>query len=150
MKLDWNDIDTVLLDMDGTLLDRHFDDHFWLEHVPHTYARKHALSVQEAKDILIPLFRSQEKTLNWTDLDYWSDRLGLDIPLLKQEVDHLIALALTENDGLTRLVTELHKHWLYARHPGFTSDNRLGHLEQPTGRIQLPPRLYRVKIAARL
>ncbi|RII27142.1 MAG: GMP/IMP nucleotidase [Geobacter sp.] len=92
MLVNWNDIDTVLLDMDGTLLDRHFDDHFWLEHVPHTYARKHSLSVQEAKEILIPLFRSQEKTLNWTDLDYWSDRLGLDIPLLKQEVDHLIAV----------------------------------------------------------
>ena len=32
--LDWRDIDTVLLDMDGTLLDLHFDSHFWLEHLP--------------------------------------------------------------------------------------------------------------------
>ena len=32
--LDWNEIDTVLLDMDGNLLDLHFDNHFWLEHVP--------------------------------------------------------------------------------------------------------------------
>ena len=38
------------------------------------------------------MFRSQENTLNWTDLDYWSEQLGLDIPLLKHEVDHLIAV----------------------------------------------------------
>ena len=92
MRIDWNDIDTVLLDMDGTLLDRHFDDHFWLEHVPRTYAAKHGLPLAAAKDKLYRLFRSEENTLNWTDLDYWSDRLGLDIPLLKLEVEHLIAV----------------------------------------------------------
>lgn len=92
MILDWNEIDTVLLDMDGTLLDRHFDDHFWLEHVPKTFAQKHAITIAEAKEQLYRLFKSQENTLNWTDLDYWSSRLGLDIPLLKREVDHLIAV----------------------------------------------------------
>lgn len=92
MIIDWKDIDTVLLDMDGTLLDRHFDDHFWLEHVPRTYAAKRGLPLAETKEKLYALFRSQERTLNWTDLDYWSDRLSLDIPLLKREVDHLIAV----------------------------------------------------------
>jgi len=92
MTIDWKDIDTVLLDMDGTLLDRHFDDHFWLAHVPEVYARTHGIPLDQAKPILYAMFRSQEKTLNWTDLDYWSDRLGLDIPMLKREVDHLIAV----------------------------------------------------------
>jgi len=92
MLINWTDIETVLLDMDGTLLDRHFDDHFWLEHVPKRYSADRNIPLDKAKELLYGLFRSQENTLNWTDLDYWSDRLGLDIPLLKMEVDHLIAI----------------------------------------------------------
>lgn len=92
MLIDWNNIDTVLLDMDGTLLDRHFDDHFWLEHVPQRWSQRNHTTLEYAKEYLYSLFRSQEKSLNWTDLDYWSDRLKLDIPVLKQEIKHLIAV----------------------------------------------------------
>lgn len=90
--IDWDAIDTVLLDMDGTILDRHFDDHFWLEHVPRRYQEKNGGSLAEVKKQLYALFRSQENTLNWTDLDYWSLTLGLDIPVLKKELEHLIAV----------------------------------------------------------
>jgi 5'-nucleotidase len=92
MQINWNAIDTVLLDMDGTLLDRHFDDHFWLEHVPARWAARNGKDLEFARQHLYALFRSQENTLNWTDLDYWTDRLGLDVPLLKMEVQHLIAV----------------------------------------------------------
>jgi HAD superfamily hydrolase (TIGR01509 family) len=124
MKLDWHDIDTVLLDMDGTLLDRHFDDHFWLEHVPKRYAEKHGMPSDAARELLHGFFRSQENTLNWTDLDYWSDRLGLDIPQLKREVDHLIAvhpfvveflLFLKQHGKRTYLVTNAYSKTLYLK-----------------------------------
>ena len=125
MIVDWNHIDTVLLDMDGTLLDRHFDDHFWLEHVPKRYAAKNGIPLDTAKKSLYALFRSQERTLNWTDLDYWSDRLGLDIPLLKLEVEHLIAV----HPGVVEFLLFLRQHkkhiWLVTNAHSKTLDLKM-------------------------
>jgi 5'-nucleotidase len=90
--IDWNGIDAVFLDMDGTLLDLHFDNHFWLEHVPQRYAQARGLSLESAKAELIPRYRDIEGTLAWYCVDHWSRELGLDIALLKAEVDHLIAV----------------------------------------------------------
>ncbi|MCL2760350.1 MAG: HAD-IA family hydrolase [Desulfuromonadales bacterium] len=92
MPFSWDNIDTVLLDMDGTILDRRFDDYFWLEHVPMRYAEKNSSPLAATKETLYAMYKSQENSLNWTDLDYWSSQLGMDIPLLKREVDHLIAV----------------------------------------------------------
>ena len=88
--LPWDEIDTVFLDMDGTLLDLHFDNHFWLEHVPLRYAEQHRLSVDEAKQQLFPRFRAMEGSIDWYCVDYWSRELGLDISALKRELEHLI------------------------------------------------------------
>ena len=90
--LPWREIDTVLLDLDGTLLDLHFDNHFWREHVPLRYAERHGLAPRQAREKLVPLFRSKEGTMQWYCVDYWSDVLDLDIAELKAEVDHLIAV----------------------------------------------------------
>jgi 5'-nucleotidase len=92
MQLPWNTIETVLLDMDGTLLDLHFDNHFWREHVPLRFAERHGLDVESAKEQLFPKFRSVEGRMEWYCVDYWSRELGLDIAELKREVDHLIAV----------------------------------------------------------
>jgi len=90
--IDWSQVHNVLLDMDGTLLDLHFDNYFWLTHVPRRYAEKHGLSMEAARDELFPRFRKVEGTMDWYCVDYWTRELGLDIALLKEEVDHLIAV----------------------------------------------------------
>jgi HAD superfamily hydrolase (TIGR01509 family) len=92
IQLPWPDIDTVLLDMDGTLLDLHFDNHFWLVHLPQRYAELHGISRQQAEDELLPLFHAHAGQLNWYCTDFWSRELKLSVRELKREVAHLIAL----------------------------------------------------------
>ncbi|MDT4330651.1 GMP/IMP nucleotidase [Methylomonas sp. MED-D] len=90
--LDWREIDTVLLDMDGTLLDLNFDNHFWQEFVPLRYAELHGLTLEAAKVALAPRFKAMEGKLEWYCLDYWSEELNLNIAGLKQELAGLIAV----------------------------------------------------------
>lgn len=90
--LAWPDIDTVLLDMDGTLLDLHFDNHFWLHHLPQRYAQVHGTSLAMAQMELQPLFEHNAGQLNWYCLDFWTKELDLPILALKHEIAELIAL----------------------------------------------------------
>ncbi|SFT61075.1 GMP/IMP nucleotidase [Halomonas saccharevitans] len=105
--IDWRAIDTVLLDMDGTLLDLHFDSHFWLEHLPRRYVELHRLDESTQEEIRARIIREQG-TLNWYSLAYWSRELGVDVVALKREVQHLIGL---RSDALDFL------QWLKAAHP---------------------------------
>lgn len=90
--IDWRSISSVFLDMDGTLLDLNFDNHFWLEFVPLRYAERHGLSITEAKAELAPRFKGTEGKLEWYCLDYWSNQLSLDIVGLKAEISGLITV----------------------------------------------------------
>jgi GMP/IMP 5'-nucleotidase len=116
--IDWKAVDNVFLDMDGTLLDLHFDNHFWLEHVPLRFAERHGLTLEQARGDLLSRYRSREGTLEWYCVDHWSRELGLDIALLKEEIDHLIAVhphvtdfleALAERGKRRVLVTNAHQ-----------------------------------------
>jgi putative hydrolase of the HAD superfamily len=99
--LDWRTIDTVLLDMDGTLLDLHFDNHFWQAHVPLRYAEAKGLPHDVARDELMARYHARAGTLEWYSVDFWQTELELDIMRLKEEVAHLIAVHPAVVDFLT-------------------------------------------------
>ncbi|PXX99882.1 GMP/IMP nucleotidase [Halomonas sp. LBP4] len=105
--IDWRAIDTVLLDMDGTLLDLHFDSHFWLEHLPRRYVELHRLDEATQEEVRSRVLH-EKGTLNWYSLAYWSRELDVDIVALKREIQHLIGL---RGDALDFL------KWLRRAHP---------------------------------
>lgn len=91
MLTDLSHIKTVLLDMDGTLLDLHYDNFFWQSEIPRIYAEQNEMPIAEAIKILEPVFRAHEGTLNWYCVDFWADELDMDIMHHKSEVAHKIA-----------------------------------------------------------
>jgi HAD superfamily hydrolase (TIGR01509 family) len=90
--IDWRNVRTVFLDMDGTLLDLYYDNHFWREHVPLRYAEKHGISHDHARQELAVRYKHWAGTLEWYCVDFWSRELDMDIAALKEEVAHLIAV----------------------------------------------------------
>lgn len=80
----WNAVDTVLLDLDGTLLDLSFDNYFWRECVPAAWAAARGLTPEAAQVELAPRFRACEGQLEWYCIEHWSRELGLDIAALKR------------------------------------------------------------------
>jgi len=90
VQLPWERIDTVLLDMDGTLLDLYFDNHFFLEHLPRRLAEAKGIPFQAAQAELRRRYRAVEGTLDWYCLDFWEQELGLDLIALKREIVDLV------------------------------------------------------------
>lgn len=151
LALPWSRIKTVLLDMDGTLLDLNFDNVFFLETVPTTFARQSGLSFDAAKDAVLNTYKKVAGTLAWYDLDHWSRELDIDIPLLKEEVAHLIQVhphvldflrSLQKKRLPTHLVTNAHSRSIdlkMARTPigdylnTITSSHDLGHAKEQAG-----------------
>jgi len=82
--------DTLMLDMDGTVLDLAFDNYVWQELMPEEYAKLAGISADEARDYLYTRFRSMEGKLDWYCLDHWSEQLGLDVLAIHREVNERI------------------------------------------------------------
>lgn len=113
----WENIETVLLDMDGTLLDLHFDNHFWLQHVPLCYAEKHGLSAAAAYQQLMARYTAVRGSLDWYCVEFWTRELSLDIGQLKHDTAEKIAIRpdvmaflhwLNKNNKRVVLVTNAH------------------------------------------
>ena len=86
----WHDIESVFLDMDGTLLDLAFDNYFWRELVPRVYAGQRDITHDQARDHIYELYAGREGTLDWYCLDFWTEQLDLDLQALKQASSHRI------------------------------------------------------------
>ncbi len=118
MDFPWDKVTWVLLDMDGTLLDKHYDDYFWETLVPEEFARQQGLNLAAAKKEVYARYQREEGTLNWTDIDFWSRELNLDIPALKESIRHLIEVHPDTEDFLQflrkvkkRVALVTNAHW---------------------------------------
>lgn len=116
-QINWQQIQTVLLDMDGTLLDLHFDNHFWLHYLPGLLAKRNGTSLEQERHIMEQFYAQVHGTIDWYCLDYWADKLDMDIVEAKREIEHLIRLredslpfldALHESGREVVLVTNAH------------------------------------------
>ena len=87
----FNEASTVLLDMDGTLLDLDYDSYFWNEYLPIRFSQIHNKTNNEATRIVHQALEKHRGTLNWYCTDFWSYEFQLDIIGLKTEISHLIA-----------------------------------------------------------
>ena len=99
----WAAIDTVLIDMDGTLLDLKFDNWFWHEHVPARWAELRGVEPHEALRELLPRFEAARGRLDWYCVDYWSRELELDIGALAEAASAGVAWIPGAAEFLARL-----------------------------------------------
>lgn len=119
--VNWNNINTILLDMDGTLLDLHFDNYFWQHFLPARYAEVNNIEAKDAVDLLSRQFEAKRDSIEWYSTDYWSAELAMDIPALKKEIRHLISERPRATEFLVQLgkqatqrilITNAHRHSL--------------------------------------
>lgn len=88
--INWQLVDTVLLDMDGTLLDLHFDNHFWLKVVPEHISQQQQCPIEDVRQIIYDQYQQVQGTLNWYSIEYWQKQLNIDIMALKHQLSHKI------------------------------------------------------------
>jgi 5'-nucleotidase len=100
---DWSTIDTVLLDLDGTLLDQAYDNHIWRDLIPQRFAVARGLDLHDAYAEIARLFEGRSGTLDWYDIDYWTRTLGVDVAGLHREVRSHVAWLPGAREFLARI-----------------------------------------------
>ena len=103
-KINWNKINNILLDMDGTILDLSFDDYIWNRKVPENLAKVKNLKLHEAQLMLNQKMIAVRSTLDWYSFKYWKKNLGIDIDLIEEKFKHRIKF---REDALSFLKSKL-------------------------------------------
>lgn len=95
--------ETLMLDMDGTLLDLAFDNFVWRQLVPERWAEKNDMAVDEARAYLFGRYGNVQGDLKWYCLDHWSEELGMSMIDLHRDVDHRIGYLPGAEDFLEKM-----------------------------------------------
>ena len=95
--------ETLMLDMDGTILDLAYDNYMWMTHVPEQWGAKNGMSLSEARKHLFARFGAVQGELHWYCLDHWSERLDLDVMQLHRDNHERIGFLPGARDFLTQL-----------------------------------------------
>lgn len=155
-KINWTQFETILLDMDGTVLDLAFDNHFWRELIPRCLAVQRGEGLEPVRKELFALYERKQGQLDWYCLDYWSGELNLDLRALKSLSSHRIGYLPGARDFLAEvrqsgkhvvLVTNAHAHTLSVKRAvagldlyfdHFVSSHEIGYAkEQPQFWLEL-------------
>lgn len=88
--LAWADIDFVLLDMDGTLIDLYFDNYLWNVVLPQRFGEREGVDAERALELLYRDMLGSKASLDFYDLDYWIRQTRLDIDAIHEELKPLV------------------------------------------------------------
>ena len=80
----FKDIECLLIDMDGVILDNAYDNDFWQNQIPEVIADNKGIAFDDAKRLAIQIFNYKKNTKDWYDVDYWSNMLDIDIEAQKR------------------------------------------------------------------
>tara|TARA_B000000477_G_scaffold119756_1_gene120519 strand:+ start:389 stop:1042 length:654 start_codon:yes stop_codon:yes gene_type:complete len=80
----FKDIECLLIDMDGVILDNAYDNDFWQNQIPEVIADSKGIEFDDAKRLAIQIFNYKKNTKDWYDVDYWSNMLDIDIEAQKR------------------------------------------------------------------
>ncbi len=121
--------ETLMLDMDGTLLDLAFDNYIWRQLVPEKWAERHGMEVEAARSQLFGRFGSVQGDLRWYCLDHWSEELGMNILELHRNVDHRISYL----PGAKDFLETMHAHHIRVIMVTNSHPDTLGLKDEVTG-----------------
>jgi putative hydrolase of the HAD superfamily len=99
------DIDCMLVDMDGVILDNTYDNNFWQNQIPGVISKNKNISFEDAKRLAVQIFNYKKNTKDWYDVDYWSNMLNVDIEAEKRSSISFDRIQLYE--GVTETLNKL-------------------------------------------